>query len=242
MFRKIVVVFFLAIFCLTSCKHKIVQQLPSNFVEVPIPEYESDDWRQLNYTQNEIVVENHNGQAIIKLLDKNQVKGDTCRLIVPDGILLGVDHGEWGGSLTYVPNKKDATQTKIVDGNIHSIFYFQDKIYFTEGLAHLMESQGGLYLLESNDDKFIPHLIANLEDEPEAISVCHDKIIIATFENLYIIRDAKKELIFSKTFWNSLYPNSIAYIDDQNIFIGMRGGYAKINLINKKLRFFKYIR
>lgn len=239
MFSKIVLVFFLALTCLSSCKQEKVKPTPSNFQEIPIPDYNNDVWRQLNYSDYEIYVENNGGLLIIKPL-KHMVEKDTCRMAVPNGLLIGVNHGEWGGSLNFVPTNLKSSTSKILDGNIHSIFYFQNKIYCTEGLAHMHNSHGGLYMIESTKGKYRSHLVVDLEDSPEVISVCPDKLIIATFENLYIVRNSQKQVILSKTFWNSLYPNSIAYLGDQNVFIGMRGGYAKVDLTNKSLKFFKY--
>ena len=49
----------------------------------------------------------------------------------------------------------------------------------------------------------------------------------------------QKELIFQDTFWSSLYPNSIAVLDDKNVFIGMRSGIVKLDLTTKTLKFYK---
>ncbi len=65
------------------------------------------------------------------------------------------------------------------------------------------------------------------------------KFLIATHENFYIVQEFKTELVFKETFWSSLYPNSIAILDDKNVFIGIRSGIVKLDLIDKTLKFYK---
>jgi hypothetical protein len=55
----------------------------------------------------------------------------------------------------------------------------------------------------------------------------------------HIVEDFKKELVFKEVFWNSLYPNSIAVIDDKNVFLGIRSGIVKLDLTTKTFKFYK---
>lgn len=40
--------------------------------------------------------------------------------------------------------------------------------------------------------------------------------------------------------WDGLLPNSIAVLDEENIFVGMQGGVVKLNLLNNETKFYKY--
>ena len=135
----------------------------------------------------------------------------------------------------------DTTQKniEIKSGNIKFIFKFKDKIYFIEGLAHLGYSGGALFELDAKDNKFTYKQLINFDDAPEAFTIYHDKFLIATHKNFYVIKDFQKELIFQDTFWSSLYPNSIAVFDDKNVFIGIRSGIVKLDLTTKTLKFYK---
>jgi hypothetical protein len=96
-----------------------------------------------------------------------------------------------------------------------------------------------LFELERINNDFIFKLLVDFEDAPFAFTIYNDTFLVATFENFYKIKDFKKELIFKNTFWYSLYPNSIAVLNDKNIFIGMRSGIAKVDLTKRTLKFYK---
>ena len=72
-----------------------------------------------------------------------------------------------------------------------------------------------------------------------AFAIYKDKFLIATFENFYIVQDFKKEIVFEKMFWRGLAPNSIAVLDDKNVFIGITSGIIKLDLTEKILKFYK---
>ena len=100
-------------------------------------------------------------------------------------------------------------------------------------------SGGALFELDTTDNKFTYRKLVDFDDAPEAFTIYEDKFLIATHERFYIVKDFKKELIFEDTFWSSLYPNSIAVLDDKNVFIGMRSGIVKLDLTTKTLKFYK---
>jgi hypothetical protein len=100
-------------------------------------------------------------------------------------------------------------------------------------------SGGAIFELDTTNNKFTYSKLVDFDDAPEAFTIFQDKFLIATHERFYIVEDFKKALIFENTFWSSLYPNSIAVIDDKNVFIGMRSGIVKLDLTSKTLKFYK---
>ena len=232
--RIFIALTFSTLFAITSCGQTTVT-IPKEFVETVPPKAGGDDWYPLNYSQNEFGVKIIDGK-----LDIKQVKEvNKCELKITGGTLIGINSGEWGGQLTFKP---DDTTKKIVEikrGNIKFIFNFKDKVYFIEGLAHLSYSGGAIFELNTADNNFTFTKLVDFDDAPEAFSIYKDKFLIATHENFYIVQDFKKELVFKETFWSSLYPNSIAVLDDKNVFIGIRSGIVKLNLTDKTLKFYK---
>ena len=224
----------LLIFCLTVCG-QINISIPKLFVETTPPKVGSPKWFHLNYSKNEFGVKNKNGQLEIKKVKEN----DRCDFQLPQGMLTAIDHGEFGGDLTYYPSDTTKRSVRITGGNIKFIFDFKNKIYFIHGIAHGTYSGGALYELDTTAGQFKYQKVLDFEDAPEAFTIYNDKFLIATYENFYIVKDFQKELIFKETFWGGLYPNSIAAFDDKNIFIGMRGGIIKIDLTKKAFKFFK---
>jgi hypothetical protein len=225
---------FPTLLALTSCGQTTVT-IPKEFVETVPPKAGSDEWFPLNHSQNEFGVSITNGKLVIKKVREI----NKCELKNTGGTLIGINRGEWGGQLTFQPENTTKKAVDIKGGNIKFIFYFNDKVYFIEGLAHMGYSGGAVYELNTTNDNFTFTKLVDFDDAPEAFTIYKDKFLIATHENFYIVQDFKKELVLKETFWSSLYPNSIAVIDDKNVFIGIRSGIVKLDLTNHTLKFYR---
>jgi hypothetical protein len=222
------------LFCLTNCgKAQLI--IPEDFIETVPPKSGSSEWHSLNYSKNAFGV-----KIINKKLEVEKVNEvNRCELKLINGLLVGINKGEWGGKLTFIPIDTKKKAVEIKSGNIKFIFVFQQKVYFIEGLVHMGYSGGAIFELSTKDNIFSYDKLIDFDDAPEAFSIYQDKLLIATHENFYVVKDFKKELVFNNTFWNSLYPNSIAVFDDKNVFLGMRSGIVKLNLKDKTLKFYK---
>jgi hypothetical protein len=209
--------------------------VPSQFVEAAVPEVGSDKWRALNYSRNEFDISILNGHLEISKIDRN----NKSELKIANGTLTGIDHGEWGGSLTFTPDDTTAKKVELKSGNVKFIFKFESKIYFIEGIAHMGMSSGALYELNIENSNFTYKKLIDFDDAPDAFAIYHNTFFIASYMNFYIIKDFKKELVLKDTFWEGLYPNSIAVFDEKNVFIGLRGGIARIDLTTKNLKFYQ---
>lgn len=209
--------------------------IPKEFIETVPPKVGSSEWFLLNHSKNEFAVKIINGKLEIEKVDEV----NECELNVSNGKLIGINRGEWGGTLTFQPNDTTKSITEIKRGNIKFIFSFNDKIYFIEGLAHLSMSSGALYELNNTNERFNYKKLLDFDDAPEAFTIYQDKILIATHERFYVVKDFKKKLILKDSFWSSLYPNSIAVLNEKNVFIGMRSGIVKLDLTTNNLKFYK---
>ncbi len=224
----------LILFSLTSCG-QTSKIIPKDFIETIPPKVESDEWYKLNNSHNEFGVKISNGKLEIEKTKEN----NKCSLKITDGTLIGMDGGEFGGQLIFEPDDKTKSTIKINRGNVKYIFNYKDKTYFILGYAHMVTSTGALYELERKNNNFTSKMLIDFGDAPEAFTIYKDKFLVATFENFFIVQDFKKELVFEKIFWYGLYPNSIAVVDDENVFVGIRSGIVKIDLKGKTLKFFK---
>jgi hypothetical protein len=119
------------------------------------------------------------------------------------------------------------------------IFDFKNQIYFIEGLAHSTTNEGAMYRLYTSGDSFSYKKIIEFEDAPEAFAIHNDKLLVATRKNFYLIENLKKIVVYKNILHESLHPNSIAVFDKENIYLGMRGGIAKLDLSKKTLKFYK---
>lgn len=209
------------------------QYKTDDFSEVMPPKYPTKEWLELNRAplSFKVVIVN-NVLAISKATERHQTQLD-----VEGGTLIGINRGEWGGVLLY---KNRVSTDTIKGGNIVKIFKFQNQIYFLEGLAHMSFNSGSLYKLNKQSNKFSYDKVLDFEDAPESFTILNDKIFVAGFGNFYIVKNEKCETIFKGMFWESLYPNSVAALNDNEVYLGIKGGYVKLNISNKTLKFYKY--
>lgn len=156
------------------------------------------------------------------------------------GKLIGTDRGEWGGRIEFI-DKASGERTLIKEGNVKFIFQYQGKICFIEGLAHLSMRTGSMYRLDYDNGVFTPVKIIDFEDAPEAMYIHNDILYIAGFETFFLVKDLKTEKVFSKTMWSGQYPNSLVCIDNRNVYVGFREGYAKLDIADQKIRYFVYM-
>lgn len=225
----------LAILVLTKATAFSQEYKVTEFLETELPRVGGAEWFELNHSSNEFRVSIDQGEIKIdKAVDEKEVILET-----DVGRLIGSDHGEWGGKIEFIP--KGTTDKKLIqEGNVKFIFRYNDGIYFIDGLAHLSTSTGAMYRLDRKADTYVPVKVVEFEDAPEAICILDDNIFIASHRTFFLVRALNKETIFENTFWSSLYPNSVAVIDNQNIYIGHRGGFTKLDIQNKEIRFFKF--
>lgn len=216
---RIILIFLISIISISSYTQSKVE-IPNNYKETEIPKENSEEHLKLNYSEDISI--KLNGKKI-KTLKKQRKKDSEFKF--KKGFLIGTNHGEWGGKLTFKTGEKEIT---IKEGNIFSIFEIDGKIYFIEGLAHGSINYGEIYQLEYSNNKFNYHKVLELPDEPEVFTIINKKIYIATFENFLIIQDWKIEYKL-KGFWESLYPNSLIVENDNSIFMGIRGGIVQIS-------------
>jgi hypothetical protein len=172
--------------------------------------------------------------------------------------------GEWGGGLYYKPNDtlknafyvnekstsfdnqiagfslfmlaNDPTR-KVINGKWIQIAPGNTVI---QGLAHMGQNYGSVSKVTQKKDSFTVSKFFTLKDAPSAIAAHKNKIFVASYNKFYSIKDGKEELVLDNLFWEGLAPNSIAFINEKNIFVGMHGGFAKIDLHKKGIKFYVY--
>lgn len=232
-----------AVLLLCSLTYSTAQPLKrgdkmKNFKKVDPKNYSDKDLNRLNHSSDYTVhVEFINNQLVTtKAEPKSQVTLD-----VEDGTFVGIDRGEWGGEL-YFQKKGSDEKIDLKHGQIQAIFEDQNKIYVLDGIAHMGFSRGSLGQITRQNDNFTYNRLVAFDDAPYTYAPLGDSLLFAAFESFYIVHNNKVTTFIDKAFWWGLYPCSIAVENKNNIYIGMRGGYAKINLEDKNdLFFYEYI-
>lgn len=216
----------------------VKNDIPKDFVQNALPEKNSNANLELNNSKKEFSVE----------IVENKLKVDSVRdntynqLKFFNGKLVAIDKGEWGGKIEFVADNPSQKPLLIKEGNVKFIFKLNNKIYFIEGLAHLGINEGELFELEYSKNKFTYKKVLKFEDAPEAMSIYNYKLYIAGYENFYVIDKDKNKVVFKNQFWCNLLPNSVAVINESEIYIGIRAGIAKFNSVTGNAIFYKYVK
>jgi hypothetical protein len=235
--RMLQLLIFVQAFMIAGCRHA-PSIIPGDFHEAALPKPGSKEWSSLNYSNNEFEVNLVDKELKIKKV-KEEAKMTKCELKILGGTLIGINRGEWGGQLTFLPVDTTTKAIQIKQGNIQCIASYKDKLYFLEGLAHGGYSGGAIFELTVTGDRFTYHRLVNFDDAPLTFTAYRDMFFVATNQNFYIVQNLKKKLIFKDVFWGGLYPNSMAILDEKNVFLGIRGGVVKLDLIDKTLKFYE---
>jgi hypothetical protein len=242
----------------------------SDFIETPIPQSNSAEWHKLNFEASQrFGVSIVNGKVQVSKVESsitdttsyNFKSGqlfaynggefggelyflpkDTTQVLYANYIraplvrnvfTIGI-RKELVNKLTYTPHMLVTT------GNINAIFSYRDSLFFMEGLAHMGFNRGAIYKLDFEKNNFTTTKMLDFDDAPTSIAIYMDKLFVATHKRLYVVDKWQKELILSDLFWYGFYPNSIAVYDSNIIYVGMNGGYVKVDIKKKQLTFYKY--
>jgi hypothetical protein len=160
--------------------------------------------------------------------------GKRSILKVVDGYLVGFNRGEWGGSL-YWFSDDGAKRYKISNDQIVQFKKRDNKIYAIEGLAHMSLSEGSIIEIKKENEKWTSFVYQKLPTAPDAIELdSKNNFIIVTSSSLLSVDINKNtDILIATGMWDYLSPGSLV-IKNDIVFIGMRKGVFKYNLVTKK--------
>lgn len=98
---------------------------------------------------------------------------------------------------------------------------------------------GCMCRLDRVANRFDSTLILEFDDAPLTFAIQGKRLFIATCSKFMFIEGYKQTIVFENLFWDGLSPNSIAYFDDENIFVGLRSGIVRLDIINRSIEFYQ---
>lgn len=192
-------------------------------------------WSEMNQSNYEVAVHLNDGELI---LSEPKFKESFFKL--DDGKLEIINNGEFGGALNFIPKDYNSDTITICKAPINFVFNLKGKTYFVVGIAHGQDSGGAIFELNRKGNKFAYKEVVRLDSAPETIAIYKNKILIGGHRMFTIVENFKKENIIEEALWHSLYPNSIAVKNENEVYVGMRDGYSKLSLNSKEVKYFKY--
>ena len=211
--------------------------LPPDFIETIPPEVHSDEWVRLNHSSGNafrVKVDDN------ELLDIRRIRERRASVLeISNGTLYGFIAGRGGGLLIYIPSSDPNKRIEMPFYNVLSIFQYNNHICILVAVG-FWNATGAMLRLNIGEDNTLEYeKVIEFDGVPSAYTIYNDKLLIVAGNSIYRINDFQKERIFEYTFWDGLAPNSIAVIDEQNVFVGMRGGVARVNLEKQTMTFYK---
>lgn len=192
-------------------------------------------WLKMNHSPFEFGVKIENGELIIAepILEAPFFELENGKLDI-------INRGEFGGALNFIPDDSSLDTISILEGPINYMFNFKNKTYFATKIELWKDYGGAIFELSRKGNKFNFKDVVRLDSPPEAIAIYKNKIFIAGHRMFTVIENFKKENVIENAFWGGLYPNSIAVKNENEIYVGMRGGYSILSLRSKEVKYFKY--
>lgn len=164
------------------------------------------------------------------------LRGNEYIKSVFNGYLIGQNKGEFGGGLKFVSlNNDHSYNIRLKDEkhstrgyifmNILKIFEWNDRIYATEGLAHMVLDRGNFLEIFYDEGEWKYTIISSLIEKP-ALTFKHNEFIYM-ITSQYILKMDKElninQVLKSPMYWGVLYPSSI-FIKGGDIYLAMRKG------------------
>ncbi|WP_161599664.1 hypothetical protein [Hymenobacter nivis] len=154
------------------------------------------------------------------------------------GTFQGSDHGEWGGRLVFVPRGPRARPVLVKEGNIRAVFQVQGTVYFLERDLVDFDCRGRLYEVTGQPSRLGYVLRARFAQAPVVAAVAGSDAFIAFGGGFAIVhpllgRPARVETVLARALWAGLSPNSIAVAGPDTVYVGLRGGYARLDVAAK---------
>ena len=191
--------------------------------------------------------------------NKHQVRG---------GYILGVDRGQWGGCVIFVPEQEiDNLPCDLCNGpsikwliqlemlkneELHILTYnnfkgFAEygcrKFVFT-GLANMGTDEGCFYELILQENTWVLREIQKLDSCPQVFTQTGSKIYLVTSDCLVELNleedKPKTKILFEGVDWGGLYPNSMIYANN-SLYVGMRGFVYEYDLNSGNATWYNYL-
>ena len=236
-------IFFLALYSLSQAQQKPdltnwkLETLPVGDL-LNSANHSHDDWIFVKKDDKWLIEQNtfkrekgDNFPFTADFIDQNlkEIKGNRYVKKTPDGYLVGLNKGEFGGGLYFINNDGLAGYQIGKRLNIRSIFEHNWTIFSIEGLSHLGLQRGQIIQIFQEDNLWKYKTLTQLIEAPRLIADYNDEKIIVTSQ--YILRFRQDlvvtEILKSPMNWGGLYPSSII-IDNNDIYMAMRKGVLKI--------------
>lgn len=145
------------------------------------------------------------------------------------GVLLGYNHGEWGGSLLWC-SLDGTVRRELLDDNVVAVVPNADRFVVLAGLSHQGLDQGRVLELVDAADGFYAARTTELGRAPTAAVVEPSGAVLVTTTHGLVRLTPEFHVHRLRDFhWQMFYPTSIVVVH-ATAYVGMRGIVGEIKL------------
>lgn len=155
------------------------------------------------------------------LPNQPEFRGRRHVLPVSGGFLVGLDAGEWGGSLHWF-SANGQQHTKLAGENVRGLVAFGDAVVSIEGLSHLSMSEGNARWLSLTGGAWHETALVPLDAGPETFAATKDAIYVLTLHSLVRLDHQRTATVIQPVEIGGLYPDSMTIDDAGRLWVGMR--------------------
>jgi len=243
--------------------------LDKNRIDGIYPKSSSKDYYRANRSDNVVLSVDQNLLTVSVVRFYSEMPEPENKLYLHDGYLYGVDRGEWGGCVFFIPEKDvDSTIIElnrsklsfkwiypIPEPKTGELYYLLNenfrgfakngcrKFVFT-GFAHMCTDEGCLYEIVLEEEIWVAKEMFILDSYPHVFTQVGATIYLATSDRLVEISLAGDKpiinVIVEDLGWGGLYPNSMVCAKD-SIYVGLRGFVYEHNLKSGKAKWYNYL-
>ena len=150
------------------------------------------------------------------------------RLQTDAGMLLGTDHGEWGGNLS-ITDAKGVPVKSILEENVIDLLKVKSGVLVFTGLRHLSVDQGSVWLYGKNaDQSWSIKKLYEFDGEPTAVYGGDRDILVATHHGIFHLDQSLGLRQIATLPMFQTYPNSITEDAKGRIYIGMNAFVVRL--------------
>lgn len=203
-------------------------QVPSGWTVIGLPE--GDGWQCANRAEQEwtIAASSTTTARVTPLVPEPSLE---TRLELADGVLVGTNHGEFGGKIEWRPRDLPA---RLVIDRVNPVAMIQrgDDVLIATGLAHMTLDAGEiLRLSRAEGGDWVASKALDLGEAPNAATRLDDRtwVILTTKGVSRVDLDSlKSKVIHRNRNWWWIYGNSIVPVGDAWV-IGARRAVIRLS-------------
>jgi hypothetical protein len=153
-------------------------------------------------------------------------RADNERIQTAGGVLVGEDHGEWGGSLSLLETNGGPPRL-ILDKNVVQMLQMKSGILVVTG--DLPANEGSIWLYSiTNGREWSIEKRAELSGYPRVIGRSNSGILLVNADGVFLVDDSLKVQKLAELPLFDVRPTSVAEDADGTIYIGMKAFVVRL--------------